>query len=181
MLSEVPESKSDMTRQTSEVIVRECNSLELAIKRVSQIITEPDFVEISRVGQKESKFYELFYLKAKKNIKLDDFIQRVKKYTKFEDSVFMLSFVIHERVLKKYPILRNAECSIKLLIACIMIASKMTDYDDFFISDQAKVFGIHRSLLITLEDKLFFDILDCRAHVTEQEYYEFQSCLYSLS
>jgi len=60
-----------------------------------------------------------------------------------------------------------------LFIACITIASKTTDDDDYNMSDLAKIYGINMQMLLSLESVMFFEVLDCSVHITEQQYYKY--------
>ena len=58
------------------------------------------------------------------------------------------------------------------------LASKTTDDDDYCMSDLAKIYGIDLSVLLKLEKVMFFDILNCKVHITELEYSKYLNLHY---
>ena len=152
------------------------SSLDLVIKKFLQLMNNNDSQKrqgSSLERNNKSDTYKLFELKAKYQDGIDQFILRIKKYTQFEDSMFVLSLILLDRSLQNFPELKTSDCLIKLLCACITIASKLTDHDNLYMSCLSKIFGMKLSQLFELEEKLFLDILGCNAYVTEKEYNAF--------
>ena len=68
------------------------------------------FELIDDISPENSKIVNTFKLKALVDINIQDYINRVKKYTKFENVIFVVALLLLERAMDKVQDLKSSEC-----------------------------------------------------------------------
>merc|ERR1739848_346214 len=142
--------------------------LQKIVKKLNGIIEQyKNDSSIDKTSDVNSKIFNTFKLKATVEINIPDYINRIKKYTKFENVVFVVALLLLERAMDKIPDLKSSECVHKLFCASLTLSCKTLDDDDYYMTDLSKIYGIDCKMLIKLESVLFFDVLNCKVHITD--------------
>merc|ERR1712224_420320 len=151
--------------------------LEKIVNKLDGIIEQYKNNSIDDISPENSKIVNTFKLKALVDINIQDYINRVKKYTKFENVIFVVALLLLERAMDKVQDLKSSECVHKLFCASLTLSCKTLDDDDYYMTDLSKIYGIDCKILIKLESVLFFDVLNCKVHITDREYRQYLSSL----
>ena len=84
------------------------------LQKISQkldgIIEQYKNNSIDEISHVDSKIFNTFKLKAIVDINIPDYINRIKKYTKFENVIFVVALLLLERAMDKIPDLKHSEC-----------------------------------------------------------------------
>lgn len=109
-----------------------------------------------------------FDINISPRLNLLDYIDRLFKIGKFSNSEIIVSIIYIERI---KSISNNlTKNNINLIFALsLMISEKWLNEYDLDFNEYAKLFGISKDELISLEIKIF-DILGWRLHVTKQDF-----------
>jgi len=111
-------------------------------EKLDGIIEQYKNNSIDEISHVDSKIFNTFKLKAIVDINIPDYINRIKKYTKFENVIFVVALLLLERAMDKIPDLKHSECIHKLFCASLTLSCKTMDDDDYYMGDLAKIYGI---------------------------------------
>merc|ERR1711976_364066 len=109
--------------------------LEKIVKRLDGIIEQNKDHSIDEITPENYKIYNTFKLKAIVDINITDYINRIKKYTKFENVIFVVALLLLERAMDKIQDLKSSECVHKLFCASLTLSCKTLDDDDYYMTD----------------------------------------------
>ena len=111
-----------------------------------------------------------FYNENIPGISIEDYLYRIKKYSKLEDSTLILSLIYIDRVSRDHNILLTKHNIYRICLTAIVIAIKYNE-DSIFSNDfYSKVGGVSNKELNKLESK-FMDLIDFKTHVSDKEFY----------
>lgn len=154
-LKDLPENWNERQQILNDQTVKDC---EIVRKN-------PDNTELRR--------YSVFKAQKIPDIKFTVYISRIKKYTNFEDEIFVLGQLL---LFKSFSInfnLRHPNFIHKLWCCCLTLASKLTDDGNYSMKDLSRVFGISQDTLIIGEKMLFLEIFKLRIGINGEEYWSF--------
>ena len=84
--------------------------LQKIVKKLDGIIEQYKNDSIDETDLINSKIFHTFKLKATVEINIPDYINRIKKYTKFENVIFVVALLLLERAMDKIPDLKHSDC-----------------------------------------------------------------------
>jgi len=113
-----------------------------------------------------------FCSKKAPKISLAQYMKRILKYTRFEESTLIIALIYIDRVCEEYSIKLNDYCTHRLILTSILIAWKFNE--DLICSNEycSNVFGIDLKELNLMESE-FCRLLAYRFYVPEEQF-----CLY---
>ena len=114
--------------------------------------------------------YEILGCKAVPSSDFSFYLNRINKYTGFEESLYVGATVLLKRIIDKLNGF-DEKLIHKTFIGCLTIINKMyNEIDVVPIAELAKIFGIPLIQLQRIERFIMFYILDAKILVSESEY-----------
>ncbi|CAN8268821.1 unnamed protein product [Cochlearia groenlandica] len=109
---------------------------------------------------------EAFHGARAPSISIGKYLERIYKYTKCSPSCFVVGYVFIDRLAHKHPSSLVVSLNVhRLLVTCVMIASKMLDDVHYNNEFYARVGGVSNTDLNKMELELLF-LLDFRVTVS---------------
>ena len=120
----------------------------------------------------DSIIYNIFLLKKIPSISIFDFLERIVKYTKMQDSTLMLILIYIDRFCEMNYINLNFFNIHKLIIASMIAAIKYNE-DNILKNDfYAKVCGVSKKEIDTLEYE-FLSLIEFSLYVDEETFKQY--------
>ena len=140
------------------------------IQHISSVLN--DFITKNETenDEKNSSFYDdsIFVCKNIPDISIENYLNRVQKYTKLEDSTLIIALIYTDRVLGNKNIKLSKHNIFKILLTAILIAIKYNEdeiYDNYYF---AKIFGVKITELNKLESE-FLDLIGFELFISKKE------------
>ena len=140
------------------------------IQHISSVLN--DFITKNETenDEKNSSFYDdsIFVCKNIPDISIENYLNRVQKYTKLEDSTLIIALIYTDRVLGNKNIKLSKHNLFKILLTAILIAIKYNEdeiYDNYYF---AKIFGVKITELNKLESE-FLDLIGFELFISKKE------------
>ena len=132
-----------------------------------------DFINENESENNENNSFNyddsIFFCKKIPTVSIEDYLNRIQKYSKFEDSTLIFALIYIDRLLEKKNIKLSKHNVYKILLTAVLIAIKYNEdeiYDNFIF---AKIFGIKREELNKLEDN-FLDLIEFELFISKKEF-----------
>ncbi|KDP25867.1 hypothetical protein JCGZ_22897 [Jatropha curcas] len=120
----------------------------------------------SRVGKRLNAFHGI----RAPSISIPKYLERLYKYTNCSPSCFVVGYVYLDRLLHKHPDSLIISLNVhRLLVTCVMVASKMLDDEHCDNAFYARVGGVSNAELNKLEIELLF-LLDFGVMVSSRAF-----------
>ncbi|CAI9772722.1 unnamed protein product [Fraxinus pennsylvanica] len=114
------------------------------------------------------KSFNAFHGVRAPNITIPNYIERIYKYTNCSPSCFVVGYVYIDRLVHRYPDSLVVSLNVhRLLVTCVMVASKILDDVHYNNAFYARVGGVTNTELNKLEIELLF-LLDFRVTVSSR-------------
>ena len=137
---------------------------------------ENNTAEANNYNISSNKKIVLFMVKKVPSISIKDFLLRLIKYSKINDSTFIYILIIIDRFCRKYKIKLNYYNIYKLILASLVIAVKLNE-DEFYTSEfYAKIGGISKVEINKLEYELSV-MINFDFFVKEELFYKYYDLL----
>ena len=140
------------------------------IQHISSVLN--DFITKNETenDEKNSSFYDdsIFVCKNIPDISIENYLNRVQKYTKLEDSTLIIALIYTDRVLGNKNIKLSKHNIFKILLTAILIAIKYNEdeiYDNYYF---AQIFGVKITELNKLESE-FLDLIGFELFISKKE------------
>ena len=140
------------------------------IQHISSVLN--DFITKNETenDEKNSSFYDdsIFVCKNIPDISIENYLNRVQKYTKLEDSTLIIALIYTDRVLGNKNIKLSKHNIFKILLTAILIAIKYNEdeiYDNYYF---AQIFGVKITELNKLENE-FLDLIGFELFISKKE------------
>ncbi|XP_031104703.1 cyclin-U1-1 [Ipomoea triloba] len=122
----------------------------------------------SSAGFRLGKSLNAFHGVRAPSISIPKYIERIYKYTNCSPSCFVVGYVYMDRLAHKYPNSLVISLNVhRLLVTCVMVASKILDDEHYNNAFFARVGGVSNAELNKLEIELLF-LLDFGVSVSSQ-------------
>ncbi|XP_019193048.1 PREDICTED: cyclin-U1-1 [Ipomoea nil] len=122
----------------------------------------------SSAGFRLGKSLSAFHGVRAPSISIPKYIERIYKYTNCSPSCFVVGYVYMDRLAHKYPNSLVISLNVhRLLVTCVMVASKILDDEHYNNAFFARVGGVSNAELNKLEIELLF-LLDFGVSVSSQ-------------
>ena len=131
-----------------------------------------DDVIIQNENSKNNPFdYDdsLFAHKKIPKIDIEDYLERIQKYTKMEDSTLTIALIYIERLLNKQNIKLSKYNVHRILLTSISLAIKYNEDEIYANNFYAKVFGISSKELNKLENE-FLDLIEFKLFISDETF-----------
>ena len=167
--------EKDVKQQPSSVAPAQSLSVERLVSVLSttlDIAFCQGFVQPAIIDGKTHSSTFMFQCKTKPDMKLQDYLTRIVKYTDVSGEALILSMIHINRI---YRLLPNFPVNLltihRLLLTSVLISAKF--YDDRFLNNAryARVGGVDKKEMNVLEVELLF-LLDFDLFVTTEEYHK---------
>lgn len=140
-------------------------------KLVEVLTEQPDGLNLDRNGTISAplgKSLNAFHGVRAPNISIPNYLERIYKYTNCSPSCFVLGYVYIDRLAHKHPDSLLVSLNVhRLLVTCVMVASKVLDDVHYNNAFYARVGGVSNAELNRLELELLF-LLDFGVAVSSQ-------------
>ena len=140
------------------------------IQHISSVLN--DFITKNETenDEKNSSFYDdsIFVCKNIPDISIENYLNRVQKYTKLENSTLIIALIYTDRVLGNKNIKLSKHNIFKILLTAILIAIKYNEdeiYDNYYF---AQIFGVKITELNKLESE-FLDLIGFELFISKKE------------
>ena len=111
----------------------------------------------------------IFFCKTIPKISIEDYLNRIQRYTQIEDSTLVIALIYIDRILGRNHIKLSKFNVYKILLTAILIAIKYNEdeiYNNFCF---AEIFGISGKNLNKLENK-FLDLVGFKLFISKKEF-----------
>jgi hypothetical protein len=119
------------------------------------------------------KDYDIFSSKKVPSMSIEEYLQRIVKYTKIEESMLISVVVLIDRACEKRNFVLKYSNIHKILMSSVLINIKFLDDDCFENSFYAKVGGMSLQELNLLEYH-FYVLLNFNAHINKTLYRKYR-------
>ena len=156
------------THETKSFLTEKFNINKLSKQTIMEKMTEiiEDVIEQKNCNQTKKN---IFYSKHMPNISIYDYLARIEKYTKLENSSLILTLIYIDRIYNKRDLDLNKFNAHKLLFTAILIAMKYNEDKIYDMECYAKIGGISNKELNNLEYN-FLILIDYDLFVEKEEY-----------
>ena len=141
------------------------------IQNISSILN--DFINENENGNFENSSINydgsVFFCKKIPEISIEDYLNRIRKYTELEDSTLIISLIYIDRLLGSKNIKLSKRNVYKILLTAVLIAIKYNEDEIYDNNNFARIFGIKNKELNKLENK-FLDLIDFELFISKKEF-----------
>ena len=110
------------------------------------------------------------------NISFEDYIYRIKKYSKIDDAILICALIYIDKLIIKGLFISQYNIY-RLFISCIYVACKLFEDKKYKINFLSKIGGISINELKNLEYE-FCSLINFELYIDEKCYYHYQNFLY---
>ena len=143
---------------TSHSSLNEVKYENTALKIISDLLT--DICEENKKNyEQRSSLAKIFYSKSIPNISIEDYLSRLQKYSKINDSTIILILIYIDRICNKNQVNLSYYNIHKLLLASFVIAIKYNEDDNYSSKFYASLGGVSKEKMHLLEYE-FLDLID---------------------
>ena len=157
-------------------------SYEKRISRKANIIAKL-LTDICEEGKTNSEANLLlikpFISKKIPSITINDYIDRLLKYSKVSEEIFILVLIYIDLLNRKYKINFNYNNIHKLILASFVVTVKFHEDEHYSLKYYAKLGGISLKEIINLE-YVFLTLLDFRLYISEELFQKYNNYLLNL-
>ena len=157
-------------------------SYEKRISRKANIIAKL-LTDICEEGKTNSEANLLlikpFISKKIPSITINDYIDRLLKYSKVSEEIFILVLIYIDLLNRKYKINLNYNNIHKLILASFVVTVKFHEDEHYSLKYYAKLGGISLKEIINLE-YVFLTLLDFRLYISEELFQKYNNYLLNL-
>ena len=157
-------------------------SYEKRISRKANIIAKL-LTDICEEGKTNSEANLLlikpFISKKIPSITINDYIDRLLKYSKVSEEIFILVLIYIDLLNRKYKINLNYNNIHKLILASFVVTVKFHEDEHYSLKYYAKLGGISLKEIINLE-YAFLTLLDFRLYISEELFQKYNNYLLNL-
>ena len=111
----------------------------------------------------------IFFCENIPKISIEDYLNRIRKYTEIEDSTLVIALIYIDRLLGKKHIKLSMNNVHKILLTAILLAVKYNEDEVYNNVCFAKIFGIRSKELNKLEKK-FLDLIGFKLFTSKKEF-----------
>ena len=157
-------------------------SFEKRISRKTTIIANllKDICEEGKTNTEEKLILiKPFISKKIPQISINDYIERLLKYSKVSEEIFILVLIYIDRLNKIYNINLNYNNIHKLILVSFVVTIKFHEDEHYSLKFYAKLGGISIKEMINLE-YAFLKLLDFKLYIAEELYQKYNNYLLSL-
>ena len=163
---------------TSHSSLNEVKSENTALKIISDLLT--DICEENKKNyEQRSSLAKIFYSKSIPNISIEDYLSRLQKYSKINDSTIILILIYIDRICNKNQIKLSYYNIHKLILASFVIASKYNEDDYYSSKFYAALGGIPKEEMFLLEYE-FLALIDFNLFVDFNLYNKYNENIINL-
>ena len=175
-----PNNNNKISKRKKSLKVKEKEKDNKIINTISELLNdmckENNTAEANNYNISSNKKIVLFMVKKVPSISIKDFLLRLIKYSKINDSTFIYILIIIDRFCRKYKIKLNYYNIYKLILASLVIAVKLNE-DEFYTSEfYAKIGGISKVEINKLEYELSV-MINFDFFVKEELFYKYYDLL----
>ena len=120
-----------------------------------------------------------FISKKIPSITINDYIDRLLKYSKVSEEIFILVLIYIDLLNRKYKINLNYNNIHKLILASFIVTVKFHEDEHYSLKYYAKLGGISLKEIINLE-YVFLTLLDFRLYISEELFQKYNNYLLNL-
>ena len=120
-----------------------------------------------------------FISKKIPSITINDYIDRLLKYSKVSEEIFILVLIYIDLLNRKYKINLNYNNIHKLILASFVVTVKFHEDEHYSLKYYAKLGGISLKEIINLE-YVFLTLLDFRLYISEELFQKYNNYLLNL-
>ena len=113
------------------------------------------------------------------SITINDYIDRLLKYSKVSEEIFILVLIYIDLLNRKYKINLNYNNIHKLILASFIVTVKFHEDEHYSLKYYAKLGGISLKEIINLE-YVFLTLLDFRLYISEELFQKYNNYLLNL-
>ena len=157
-------------------------SYEKKNSRKSNIIANllTDICEEGKTNSKEKLLLiKPFISKKITSITINDYIERLLKYSKVSEEIFILVLIYIDKINRNNKINLNYNNIHKLLLASFIVTIKFHEDEHYSLKYYAKLGGISLKEIINLE-YVFLTLLDFRLYISEELFQKYNNYLLNL-
>ena len=176
----VPSNGTNQLKKQKSLKNKEQQSDNKIVNTISELLKnmckENNSVEINNSNMVYNKKIILFMLKKIPSISIKDYLFRLLKYSKINDSTLVYILIYIDRLCHKYKIKINYYNIYKLILASMVVAIKLNE-DEFYSSEfYAKLGGISKMEMNNLEYE-FAAMINFNLFVKEELFYKYYDLL----
>ena len=141
------------------------------IQRISSAIDDITVQNEAKNTNNNSIHYDdsVFAHKEVPKISIEDYLNRIRKYSKLEDSTLIIALIYIDRLLKNQKIVLSIFNVHRILLTAILLAIKYNEDEIYDNSFFARIFGITTKELNKLENK-FLDLIEFKLFITKKTF-----------
>lgn len=177
----VASENSDISRKCSSILFPnkqepDIKIINLIADLLKNICIENNSKEVNIKNIAINQKIKIFMLKKIPSISIKDYLLRLTKYSKISESTLIFILIYIDRLCQKYKLKINYSNVYKLILASMVIAIKYNE-DDFYSSEfYAKLGGVSKSEMNTLEYE-FINLLNFNLFIKEELYFKYHDLL----
>jgi len=155
---------------------------EKRISRKTNIIANllTDICEEGKTNSEENMILLKPFISNKiPSITINDYIERLLKYSKVSEEIFILVLIYIDILNRNYKINLNYNNIHKLLLASFIVTIKFHEDEHYSLKYYAKLGGISLKEIINLE-YVFLTLLDFRLYISEELFQKYNNYLLNL-
>ena len=143
------------------------STIQLISLTLDDIITknEAENRENNEVNYEESPFVNVKIPK----ISIEDYLNRIQKYSNLEDSTLVIALIYIDRLLENQNIILSKYNVFRILLTAVLLAIKYNEDEIYDNSFFAKIFGVTIKELNKLENE-FLDLIEFKLFISRKKF-----------
>ena len=149
---------------------------------IIQIIAEllKDICDEGKINKEEKlKLVKTFTCQKIPSISINDYIERLYKYSKVSKETFIFILIYIDQICDKHKIFLNYNNIHKLILASFIVAIKFYEDEHYSLNFYAKLGGISKKELLILEYE-FLALIDFQLYIGEELFNKYNDYLQNL-
>ena len=174
--------ESPYTFDKKSIIKNEICSIQKRNSRKIQIIADllKDICEEGRSNKEEAlKIIKPFISKKIPSISVNDYIERLFKYSKVSEEIFIFVLIYIDRICGNHKICLNYNNIHKLILASFIASIKFNEDNYYSMNYYAKLGGVSKKEIISLEYE-FLNLIDFKLFIDEQLFDKYKQNLQNI-
>ena len=163
---EKSDEDSEITYIDSDQSFNEFSIIQLISSAIDDIIVQN---ETKNTDNNSINYDSVFAHKEAPKISIEDYLNRIRKYSKLEDSTLIIALIYIDRLLKNQKIVLSIFNVHRILLTAILLAIKYNEDEIYDNSFFARIFGITTKELNKLENK-FLDLIEFKLFITKKTF-----------
>ena len=168
--------KEDQEKSDEDTEISNTDSNQSFDNNNFSVIQQISIVLNDFISQKEKEKFKYnsfddstFVCKNIPEISIEDYLNRIRKYTEIEDSTLIIALIYIDRFLGNNNIKLSMNNVHKILSTAVLLAIKYNEDEIYNNKNFAKIFGLKNRELNKLENK-FLDLIDFKLFTSKKEF-----------